>query len=145
MFDTTTYLITVLQRAHRANLGPRLAKLRLHPGADLALAEICRHQPVTPGELARRLDVKPPSVTKVVRGLERQGLVQRIGDSEDARVSWIRPTAEGKRVERGVADAWLAAERETLAPLSPSDAAALHALLAKARLSRSADPDRLAS
>jgi DNA-binding MarR family transcriptional regulator len=128
----TTYLLTALQRAHRARLEPRLATLRLHPGADLALAEISRHEGLAQGELARRLWVRPPSITKVVRGLERRGLVERMTDPDDARVSRVYPTPEGRRVSRAVERAWRAAERDTLAALSGADVTALRELLARA-------------
>lgn len=132
MLETTTYLLVQVQRAHRANLAPRLAELSLRPGADLALAEISRHDGLAHGELAGRLGVTPPNVTKLLRGLERQRLVERLGDPDDARVSRIHPTAAGIALARALEEAWHAGERDTLAALTEAEARALRALLAKA-------------
>jgi DNA-binding MarR family transcriptional regulator len=148
MIDTTTYLLASAHRANLARLGPRLAELDLHPGADVALAEIHRSDGVALGELARRIGVTPPSVTKMVKRLERKGLIERRGDPEDARVSRMHATTDGARVARAVDQAWRAVERDMLAPLSAHDAAALHALLARmtrrggrARLSEQGRPN----
>lgn len=132
MLDTTTYLLTALHRAHLAALAPRLLDLGLHPGAELLLAEISRHQGATQVELAERLAVKAPSVTKVLRNLERDGLVERLGDPEDARVLRVHLTPTGSRVLSAARDTWLEAERETLSALPDRERATLHRLLARA-------------
>ncbi len=127
---TTTQLLYAVQRAHRAALEPRLNALGLHPGADLALVELGPGG-ITHAELAERLRVRPPSVTKVIGTLERDGLVERLVDPDDARVSRIHPTAEGRRLRRPLRRAWRDAEREALATLSPRELTELRRLLAK--------------
>ena len=131
MLTTTTYQLTALHKAHRAALEPRLASLDLPYGAELLLAQLWREQPLTQVELAGRLAVKPPSVTKVLRRLERQGLIQRERGPDDARVWLVRLTARGVALRREVARAWRAAEHETLAGLSHEEAAALRGLVTK--------------
>jgi DNA-binding MarR family transcriptional regulator len=132
MLETPAYLLVLVQRAHRANLAPRLAELRLRPGADVALAEVSHHEGLAHGELAGRLGVTPPNVAKVLGGLERQGLVERLHDPDDARISRIHPTPAGIDLERAVEQAWQAAEADTLAALTEAEATTLGALLAKA-------------
>src|SRR4051812_30796462 len=51
-----------------------------------ALAAINRTGPLTLGRLASEEHVAPPSITKVVDQLERQGLVERQSDQADGRV-----------------------------------------------------------
>ena len=54
--------------------------------------------PVTMGELAEAEQVRPPTVTRLVDGLERRGLVQRVADTADGRVQLVEATAAGKRL-----------------------------------------------
>jgi DNA-binding MarR family transcriptional regulator len=52
----------------------------------------------TLGELAAAEQVRPPTMTGIVRGLEREGLARRDPDRRDARVVRVHATAKGKRV-----------------------------------------------
>jgi DNA-binding MarR family transcriptional regulator len=49
----------------------------------------------TLGELASAEGVRPPSMTRLVQNLERQGLVTREQDPVDRRVARVRATARG--------------------------------------------------
>jgi len=80
----------------------------------------------TIGELAAIEQVRPPTISRVVRELEAAGLATRRRDPDDGRLVWIEWTAEGERVlqqgrELRVAtlaraiDALPATERRTLA------------------------------
>jgi len=128
---TTTHLLAGVHRAHRAALAPRLAELGLHPGADLALAELGDRGGITHAELASRLRVKPPSVTKILRTLERDELVYRLVDADDARVSRIHLTPRGRQLRPALQRAWREAEREAFAALSSGEREGLRTLLIK--------------
>jgi DNA-binding MarR family transcriptional regulator len=54
----------------------------------------------TLGELAAAEQVRPPSMTRTVRGLEEAGLAVREPDPTDRRIAWVRATPEGERVLR---------------------------------------------
>ena len=54
--------------------------------------------PQTLGRLAAIEHVKPPTMTRIVAGMERAGLVKRSADPNDARVQHIRPTAKGEEL-----------------------------------------------
>ena len=53
---------------------------------------------MTLGQLAAAEQVKPPTMTRIVTGLERSGLAERVSDSLDARRVQIRATAKGQRL-----------------------------------------------
>src|SRR5688500_9690987 len=58
--------------------------------------------PRTLGELAAAEQVRPPTMTKLVQELEREGLASRERDADDARVVRVRSTAKGQRIlQRG--------------------------------------------
>jgi DNA-binding MarR family transcriptional regulator len=52
----------------------------------------------TLGELAAAEQVRPPTMTRIVQGLEADGLVRRVRDKGDGRVHRLRATAKGRRV-----------------------------------------------
>src|SRR6195256_4063012 len=74
-----------------------LSEGRLHVLFTLASAP--DHQ-LPLGELAQRLDVTPRNVTGLIDHLERDGLVTRVADADDRRLTYARLTpAGGKRIE----------------------------------------------
>jgi DNA-binding MarR family transcriptional regulator len=54
--------------------------------------------PRTLGELAAAEQVRPPTMTRIVQGLEAAGLVRRVRDPDDGRVHRLHATAKGRRV-----------------------------------------------
>jgi DNA-binding MarR family transcriptional regulator len=54
--------------------------------------------PLTLGQLARAEQVKPPTMTRIVTGLEKDGLVRRKGDERDRRLTRIHATPKGQKV-----------------------------------------------
>jgi DNA-binding MarR family transcriptional regulator len=61
-----------------------------------ALATISHRGPVSLGELAALEGVKPPSITTTVATLEGQGLVARVADTADRRVTRVTVTPRGR-------------------------------------------------
>jgi DNA-binding MarR family transcriptional regulator len=52
----------------------------------------------TLGELAAAEQVRPPSMTRIVQKLEREGLVERKADPADRRAVRLRATDAGRRI-----------------------------------------------
>jgi DNA-binding MarR family transcriptional regulator len=63
-----------------------------------ALSVVVFGGPLTLGQLAAAEQVKPPTMTRIVTGLETEGLVQRLGDVNDRRLTQIQATAKGRSV-----------------------------------------------
>ncbi|HEX9607534.1 MAG TPA: MarR family transcriptional regulator [Gemmatimonadaceae bacterium] len=63
-----------------------------------ALSVVVFGGPLTLGELARAEQVKPPTMTRIVTGLEKEGLVKRKGDLRDRRLTHIEATSKGHKV-----------------------------------------------
>ena len=77
------------------------------------------------GELARVEQVEPPTMTKLVDGLVRDGLAIREADAEDARAVRVRATPVGARTLRRGRARRLQTLQRTLETLSPDDLATL--------------------
>ena len=90
LHSATIHLLRRLRVTDAASglTGPRLS----------ALSVVVFGGPVTVGELASAEQVRAPTITRLVDGLERDGLVVREADAADARRVWIRATAEGARL-----------------------------------------------
>jgi DNA-binding MarR family transcriptional regulator len=85
----------------------------LSPAAAAALATIITDGPITLGELAVAEQVSPSTITRVVSGLERRGLVERVIDPTDRRVHRVRMTRRARRaieIYRSKRNAWLASQ-----------------------------------
>ena len=63
-----------------------------------ALSVVVFGGPLTLGDLARAEQVKPPTMTRIVTGLERDGLVKRKADPRDRRLTQIEATPKGQKV-----------------------------------------------
>jgi DNA-binding MarR family transcriptional regulator len=68
------------------------------PARLSALSVLVFGGPVTLGQLAAAEQVKPPTMTRIVTGLERSQLAERFADAADARKVKIRATAKGMRL-----------------------------------------------
>lgn len=63
-----------------------------------ALSVVVFRGPVSLGELARAEQVRPPTITRLVRRLEEEGYLTRERDPEDRRVVRVRPTERAVRL-----------------------------------------------
>jgi len=68
------------------------------PARLSALSVLVFGGPMSLGELAAAEQVKPPTMSRVVAGLERNGLVERFADSNDARRVRLCATARGVKL-----------------------------------------------
>jgi DNA-binding MarR family transcriptional regulator len=95
-----------------------------------ALATVERLGTPTLGELASSEQVQPPSMTKIVVGLEAAGLVARQEDDADGRIVRVQLTTEGRRTlqrSRSLRTAYLV---RRLRRLSTEERAALEDVVA---------------
>ena len=77
------------------------------------------------GELARIEQVEPPTISRLVDGLVRDGLAVREPDPDDARAVRVRATPTGGRTLRRGRARRVETLRIRLATLSPAELAAL--------------------
>lgn len=105
-------------------LGRRLRQLRddsLDLGSNQlsAMAVLLNSGDLLMGELAAQERVRPPSMTRIVNGLEERGYVLRRPDPRDRRQSLVSLTPAGRAIvldNRRRRDEWLAVRIATLSP-----------------------------
>jgi DNA-binding MarR family transcriptional regulator len=69
----------------------------LGPGAMAALSTLSADGPMRPSDLAAREGVRPPTMTRMLTGLEEGGYVERTSDPADRRASLIAVTPLGRQ------------------------------------------------
>jgi DNA-binding MarR family transcriptional regulator len=112
---TRTAELASTLRVSVMRLGRRLRAERVVTDLSLtqmsALGTLDRHGPLTPRELAAHEKVQPPSMTRVLAGLEERGLILRTPHETDGRQHLVSLTADAKALlkeDRRRRDAWLA-------------------------------------
>ncbi|GHF57530.1 MarR family transcriptional regulator [Amycolatopsis bartoniae] len=93
------------------------------------LTELVTGGPRRMSVLAELEGVRQPSMTDLVRRLERLGLVTRTGDPEDRRAVLVEATDAGRRYLEEVVVAREEFLRERLAALDPAERAAIDTAL----------------
>lgn len=91
------------------------------PGLTVLITLQTAGQPLRIGEIANRMQVVGPHVTRLLPDLERRGLVERVVDPDDQRARLIAITDDGTgTVQRylGTVLGWM---REALEDWSPED------------------------
>ena len=87
------------------------------PSQLAVVATIVRNGPLTVGQIAEREHVRPPSASKIVAALEREGLVERRHDPDDRRRTPIAVTPAGEdyvAAVRAAGRGWIASRLDEL-------------------------------
>lgn len=102
------------------------------------LAHLYRDGPLGMGELAERIGADPTTLTRVLRPLERRGLLRQEIAAEDRRRRLIQLTSQGRAAFQHALPLWQQAQAEIVARLGNVEAEALRQQLARAsqRLAR---------
>lgn len=112
--------IHLLRRVRREDAGAGLTAPQLS-----ALSVIVSHGSLTLGELARAEQVRPPTITRIVAGLEGAGLATRTARPGDRRVAVVAPTPRGARLLEEGRRRRIAALAAEIVALSRAEVAAL--------------------
>jgi len=131
--ENTSFVLAKVCKAHRAYVGGLLAGHGLHVGQEMVLVELWQDDGLRGGELAARLRVEPPTVTKMLRRLEGCGLVERRQVPTDARSFRVHLTETGRALEEQVVRCWAQTEETALAGLSAGERQTFRELLIRVR------------
>jgi DNA-binding MarR family transcriptional regulator len=92
--EAAAHLRLVITRTARRMRQEAGSELRASSASALTSVEL--HGPLTPSELADIERVKRPTATRILRGLEDEGLIERTPDPKDGRSALISLSAEGR-------------------------------------------------
>jgi DNA-binding MarR family transcriptional regulator len=121
--ETAAHLRLVINRAARRMRQEAGTELRASHASALTSVEL--HGPLTPSELAEVERIKRPTATRILRGLEEEGLVERTPDPKDGRSALISLTGEGRERLRRLRQRKNAYLARRMRDLDPRDVATL--------------------
>jgi MarR family transcriptional repressor of mepA len=98
---------------------------------SFALGFLAQNPGAIQRDIAQMTRTSAASVSSLLQGLERRGLVERRTEEGDERSKRVYATAAGSTLIAGFEEAMLAAGESILAPLDEDERATLHALLTK--------------
>ncbi|MFF9019257.1 MarR family winged helix-turn-helix transcriptional regulator [Streptomyces eurythermus] len=93
------------------------------------LAYLSKNPDAIQRDVARAMRTSAPSVSRLLAGLERRGLVERRTEQDDTRSRRVLVTPAGSELIQGFEEAMDRVEESVLAPLGAAERARLHALL----------------
>jgi DNA-binding MarR family transcriptional regulator len=93
----------------------------LGPGSISALATVVRTGPLRLGDLAAREGIAPPTLTRIIAGLEESGYVRREPDPTDGRAIRVRSTNRAQDLINGAGEHRQGVLRDRLEALAPED------------------------
>jgi MarR family transcriptional regulator, organic hydroperoxide resistance regulator len=115
--------------AHRQLMARAFAEHESHPGQAICLRILADHDGMSQRELAHALRLSPPTVTAMLKRLERAGTVERRPDAADGRVTRVHLTELGREREHAARKVLVGALGAVLESLSEQDRAELARLL----------------
>ncbi len=127
-----TDALAAAARMMRTRTASLLATEGLFAGQDVLLLTLGGERSLEVGEMADRLGVRPPTVSKTLTRLTEAGLVSRSSVSGDKRRVAAKVTAKGRAKLDRIAGIRSRVERELLSGFDPKDERRLRKLLRKA-------------
>lgn len=127
-------LVDRLMRRISASLNARSAEFDVHnvgPSGGMLLLTLAEIEPARVQDLVQRMARDKSQMTRGVQALEGKGLIERRSITEDARVSMLALTAEGRRTVDALQHAVARSLAEILSPLSAADQRQLKGLLGR--------------
>ena len=126
-------------RLSRTALAARLLQHGFYAGQDQIMLALAETDGLTPGSLALRLGVRPPTITKTINRLQGQGFVERRASENDSRQAHIWLTETGSDAIRGIGKAVRKTEKQLLKGLDKKELKQLMKLLARIEANLSAE------
>lgn len=118
-------------RTARTTLATRLVSQGLYAGQDAVMLELSSEDGLSPGVLAQRLGVRPPTITKTISRLQTQGFVEKKASETDQRQAHVFLTEAGidaiKSIERSIRKT----EKQALKGLDKKERKSLMKVLAR--------------
>ena len=93
----------------------------VHEGQQFVLRCLWQEDGLSPGEIARRLGLATPTVTRAATRMEAAGLLRREPHPHDGRMIRLRLTDRGRALEKDVDAEITRVTDRALAGLSPAD------------------------
>ncbi len=109
----------------------RMESIGLYHAQGQILHRLWQDEGIAQVELARDLQISPPTATSTLKRMERDGWIKRMRDESDQRIVRVYPTDRAKRLRKEVRDSFRELEKEMTAMLSSKEQETLRKSLIK--------------
>ena len=130
-FDTPLQLMRWIGWAQRKAADDWVRERELTHEQSFVLGWLQQNPGAIQRDIAAMTRTSAASVSSLLQGLEKRGLVERRPDADNARTKLVFATPAGTALIAGFEDAMLALDDTLLAPLSADERATLRGLLLK--------------
>lgn len=110
--ESLGFLMAQVVRANHNRMQTLLGKLGLYPGQPPILFMLWEQDGRKQTEFSEKLELKPATITVMLKRMEKAGLLTRETDKEDMRVSRVYLTEQGKSIRGEVEKAVLTLDAE---------------------------------
>jgi len=107
---TLNYLIADLTAIHKNELEKRLVKYELHSGQIFILFELWNTDGQSQITLAKNLNLSPPTINKLVKGLASGNFVELRRLTTDTRIVEVYLTKKGLEIKPEIEKIWIELE-----------------------------------
>ena len=122
-------LLVQVCRAQRNLAAAALDALNIHVGQENLVYRLAAEEGVSQTQLAGALCLDASTVTKMLARLERDGVIERRTDADDARILRVYLTSHGKALVQPVIDVWRQMEERISQGMSEAEILLLRRLL----------------
>ena len=126
---SVTFRLAQAAHAYRVRAGSHLARIGLHPGQESLLKALAEDDGISMSDLAARLGVQPPTVTKMISRLAAQGYVERRQSAGDGRQAHVYLTERGQSAIAMIDKLWKRVEKDALAGIDDKERKRLRKIL----------------
>ncbi|WP_026060627.1 MarR family winged helix-turn-helix transcriptional regulator [Pseudaminobacter salicylatoxidans] len=139
--SATMHRLHSAARLARTALAARLLEHGFYAGQDQIMLALDERDGQTPGQLASRLGVRPPTVTKTINRLQAQGFLEKRASETDARQAHIFLTEMGRETIRAIEKSVRKTEKQAFRGFDKKEQKLLAKLLARVEANLSAVAD----
>jgi DNA-binding MarR family transcriptional regulator len=118
-------------RLSRTALAARLLAHGFYAGQDQVMIALENEDGQSPGQLAGRLGVKPPTITKTINRLQSQGFLEKRASEIDARQAHVYLTEAGRNAIKAIEKSVRKTEKQAMKGLDKKEQKALSKLLSR--------------
>jgi DNA-binding MarR family transcriptional regulator len=129
--DTASYKLARVTTAFRTALERHMGAIGLHGGQVFVLFELWKSDGLRQVDIAEKLNLKAPTVNKMLKGLAEINLVEISRTEKDGRSSRVFLTEKGLSIRSDVSGQWVELEAEYLSGLTETERHILPELLGK--------------
>jgi DNA-binding MarR family transcriptional regulator len=129
--DSLGYLVNRVARSMAQQLAEELRPAGIGIGQWAVLLFLWTRDGMSQAELSRVVAIEPPTMVRTIDRMVRDGLVTRVPDPEDGRITRIHLTARGRSLRNELVPRAVAVNAANLARMTPSEGRTLRRLLGK--------------